>query len=273
MAAAPQSDAEQPRSSKPLWELGAGAGFAGYADFRGSNQYNFIGAPVPIVIYRGDWLAVSRDDTHARVFDSRRFDINITGGGTLPANSNRANGRENMPDLDLTFSVGPSFDWILSDPRNRASRLRFRLPVRAAFAASFHTFKSLGWVVEPQLVYDHRWLVNDDNSWSVTLRAGPRFAGNRYNDYYYRVKTKYAVAGRRAYDASAGYSGTQASVGLVHQRGRLSLGSYASLDYLAGATFADSPLVATEQSYRVGAYVAWYFWQSETRAPVRNLRD
>lgn len=259
-------------SGQPLWELGAGIAFAGYSDFRGSDQYNYVGAPIPIVVYRGDWLRVSKDEARARVFNSPRFEININGGGRLSADSDAANGRAGMPDLDPTFNVGPSFDWTLSDPDNDRSRLRFRLPVHAAFVASFSDFDTLGVIIQPQLVYDHSWQTND-KFWGFTLRAGPLWASSGYHDYYYGVKRKFATTERSAFKASSGYSGASAGIGALHRRGRLSLGSYVSLDYLKGATFENSPLVATRQSYLVGAFVAWRFWQSETRAARPKAGD
>ncbi len=260
------------KSSKPLWEVGAGVAVAGYPDFPGSDQYNFVGVPIPVVVYRGDRLRVSRGDARAQLYDSSRLDINVTGGGSLPADSDRDNGRDGMPDLDPTFSVGPSFDWTLSDPSNHKSRLRLRLPIRTAFVASVSDFDTLGVLVQPNIVYDRYWQQGAD-AWTLSVQAGPLWASSSYNTYYYAVKPEFARANRPAYSASSGYGGTRASVGLLRRRGRLSFGSYLSLDYLKGATFDDSPLVVTDQSYLAGAFVAWHFWQSETRAPRPERSD
>jgi len=263
---------EPDKSRKPLWEIGAGVAVAGYPDFPGSDQYNFVGVPIPVVVYRGDWLRVSRGDARARLYDSPRFDINITGGGSLPADSDRDNGRDGMPDLDPTFSVGPSLDWTLSDPANQKSRLRFRLPVRAAFVASVSDFDTLGVLIQPNVVYDHYWQ-HDADAWTLSLQAGPLWASSDYNAYYYAIKPEFARSDRPVYGTSSGYGGTRASVGLLRRSGRLSFGSYLSLDYLKGATFDDSPLVVTDQSYLAGAFVAWRFWQSQARAPRPERSD
>jgi len=261
-----EEDSENSKSELPLIELGLGAGVAYFPDFRGSDNYSVFGLPTPVIVYRGKWLRSSRDEVKALLFDSPRFDINISGGGAVPVDSGRDNGREGMDDLDPTFNVGPSFNWLLSDPENRDSRLRLRLPIRAAFTASFSDFKSLGFLIQPHLRYDHRWR-QEDKLWSLSLRAGPLWATRKFHDFYYSVDPQFATSERRAFDASGGYSGFRTSAGILHKRGRLSLGSFASLDHLSGAQFEDSPLVATKQSYVVGLFVAWKFWESETRAP------
>lgn len=266
------TNADAQTSDKPLWELGVGAAGAFYPDFRGSDQYNTIGFPIPTVVYRGKWLRASRGDAHARLFNSPRFNINITGAGATPADSNRANGRDGMPDLDPTFSVGPSFDWTLSDPQKRDSRLRLRIPVRAAFVASFSDFKSLGASIGPKLEYNRTW---HDNAvrWTATVEVGPQWASGRFHDYYYRVKPRFARPNRPVFNPGTGYSGFRAGAGFIHKRERLSLGAYASMDYLGGTEFENSPLVQTKQAYVVGLFVAWKLWESKTRAPLLDDTD
>ena len=43
------------------------------------------------------------------------------------------------------------------------------------------------------------------------------------------------------------------------------IGAFARYDTLAGASFADSPLVQKKESFMIGVGVAWVFAQSGTR--------
>ena len=103
--------------------------------------------------------------------------------------------------------------------------------------------------------------------WKLGLLAGPLFATQRYNAYFYTVAPQYATASRPAYDAPGGYAGTQLLVSLTRRFSNCWIGAYVRYDALAGASFAGSPLV-TKNSYWAGGFgFAWIISQSSHLIP------
>jgi MipA family protein len=88
------------------------------------------------------------------------------------------------------------------------------------------------------------------------------FADHRYDDYFYSVAPQYAIAGRPAFQAAGGYAGTQALVSLSRRYPAYWIGAYIRHDTLAGASFADSPLVKRDSYWSAGFGVAWMIRQS-----------
>jgi outer membrane scaffolding protein for murein synthesis (MipA/OmpV family) len=262
---------EREAQGKPLWEIGGGAGVVVFPNYRGSREYNVWAAPLPLLIYRGRIWQISRDGVRAQLVDHPRFGINFSGRVSLPVDNDGDALREGMPDLDPTIKAGPRLSWLLSDPQRRERHsLSFDFPVYAVIATDLSDFEGIGVSIQPRLLWRQRWSVpHHDRDWSYSLSAGPLWASDAYHEYYYSVAPRFATPARPAFDASGGYSGFTVAAGLYHRRGRLRIGAYASVDYLRGAVFEDSPLVATTESYLGGFYLAWTFWESEARAPAR----
>lgn len=263
---------EDTAGHKPLWEIGAGVGAVAFPHYRGSDDYTVLAAPLPLIIYRGDILKLSRDGARAQVVDTPRFEINFSGGGSIPVDSDSDELRRGMPDLDPVVSFGPRLSWLFSEParRDRYS-LRLDLPVYGAVATDLSHFDGVGWLVEPRLRWRRRWSVpGRDADWSYAVSGSLLWASDAYHDYYYSVAPRFATPERPAFDADGGYSGMSATAGVYHHRGRLRLGAVLTVNYLKGAAFEDSPLVATTDSYIAGLYVAWSLWESEARAPEHD---
>jgi outer membrane scaffolding protein for murein synthesis (MipA/OmpV family) len=102
--------------------------------------------------------------------------------------------------------------------------------------------------------------------WDLGLLAGPMFGSERNHEYFYSVAPQYATADRPAFDAKAGYAGSQFLISLSKRYPRYWLGAFARWDSLKGAAFADSPLVRTENYFAVGIGIgiAWIFRESCT---------
>src|SRR3546814_5015082 len=62
----------------------------------------------------------------------------------------------------------------------------------------------------------------------------------------------YATADRPAYDAKSGYAGSQFLMSLSKRYPKYWLGAFARWDSLAGAVFADSPLVKRDHYFAAG---------------------
>lgn len=270
-SAAAQASGTDGAGNEPLWEIGGGMGTVVFPNYRGSREYNVLAAPLPLVIYRGEVWNVSRDGVRAQLVDHPRFGINFSGRASLPVDNDGDALREGMPDLDPTLKVGPRVSWLFSDPKRREQySLSVGVPIYGVIATDLSDFEGIGVSIQPRLLWRQRWSTPyHDRDWLYSLSAGPLWASDAYHEYYYSVAPRFATAARPAFDASGGYSGFAAAAGLFHRRGRLRMGAYVSVDYLGGAVFEDSPLVATTQSYAGGFYIAWTFWESEARAPAR----
>ena len=239
----------------PLWEVGIGIVPSTFPAYRGARDQKYYLLPFPYVAYRGDILKIDRDGIRARLFDSERVQLNLSLGGAIPVDSTGSGAREGMPDLDGALEIGPALDVLIAEPSPR-QKVEIRLPVRAVLVTNFHQVDPEGWIFNPQVAWDYE---SGGTGWNAGLSLGPLFAARKYHAYYYDVAPQYATAGRPAYRAAGGYSGSMV-MGTVSRRvDHIWVGGFLRYDNLAGATFVDSPLVESRYSVMGGVAVAWVF--------------
>jgi len=249
-------------AEKPLWELGIGLSALSFPDYRGSDESSFFVIPLPFVVYRGTFLKADKDGIRGKFFDSDRFELNGSVGASVPVSSNDNSARQGMPDLQPTVELGPSLDIHLWRTEDRRYKLDLRLPARAAVTV-MGGMDYVGWEFSPRLVLD----VSDfagNTGLNLGLLAGPMYGSERSHDYFYSVAPQYATADRPAYDAEAGYAGSQVLVSLSKRYPKYWLGAFARWDSLNGAVFAASPLVRQENYFAAGFAIAWVFKESST---------
>jgi outer membrane scaffolding protein for murein synthesis (MipA/OmpV family) len=251
---------------RPLWELGAGATVLTLPAYRGSDQSNSFILPLPLVTYHGDFFKADRHGIRGALFDSDRVDFTISAAAAPPAKSDNITARSGMPDLDATFEIGPQLDLTFWRSENRARYLKLLLPLRAAFTVDAPP-KDVGWVFHPRLNLDITDIPNLPG-WNLGLLAGPVFGNQRQNAYYYSVAPQYATLERPAYDAPSGYAGVQFVAGVSKRFPKYWVGGFVRYDNLAGAAFADSPLVLQNSYFAAGVAVTWILGESSTRVMV-----
>ena len=86
---------------------------------------------------------------------------------------------------------------------------------------------------------------------------------------------KYATADRAAYGAEGGYAGLRLSAGVSRYFGPFYVGLFARYINLDGATFEDSPLVGSNNTFVGGVAIGWILMKSDEMVPVgaeANLR-
>ncbi len=246
----------------PLWELGGGVAALSFPDYRGSARQREYLLPVPMVVYRGEVFQADRERVRGVFFRSERAEIDVSINGSVPVNSEGGGAREGMPGLDPTLEIGPSFNWKLR--QSPGQTLTLRIPVRAVIASDFRSVEGAGFLANPNLNLDVRFI----DGWKLGLQGGALFGDRRYHDYFYGVVEEQARPGRPAYRANGGYSGAQLIASLSKRFDRWFVGGFVKADFLGGAEFESSPLVERRDNLTAGIAVTYVFARSERRGSV-----
>lgn len=253
---------ERFKSQKPLYEYGVVAG-AGYVpDYPASDQgrIRYIGAPQ--VRYRGlRFRSDEEDSVRARLFNDPLYGFDLSASGSFPANSDKNEAREGMPDLDWIFELGPRFYLFLA--KTDRVWLRFFLPVRAAFTTDLTSATYKGLVFPPSL--NMRVFFDDTKFNSVIIGATRTYTTGHLQEYFFEVDPKFQTAQRPAYKSTSGYLSTSVGLAYIYEKGNKGFYTGFGVNSYKGAANAGSPLHRTDYTY--GAFVgfSYLFFQSEER--------
>lgn len=239
----------------PLWEFGFGIGGLFFNDYRGANTSHVYPAPVPYFIYRGQFLQADRDGVHGRLFNRRYLELEISVNATAPVFSRSSAIRAGMPNLEPTIELGPALQWHIWRSQEQRLRLDVRLPVREAITVASPPM-AIGAIFAPSVDLDCLG-AGRLAGWNLGVMAGPLYAQQRYHEYFYGVAPQYATVTRPAYEATGGYSGSEALVAVSKRFANYWLGAYVRHDWLADAAFIDSPLVQTRSYWAGGVGFVW----------------
>jgi MipA family protein len=243
---------------QPLWELGLGPAMPWLRDYRGASSSHAYPLPLVYFVYRGKFLRSDRDGIRGEIFDEKRVELHISLSATPPVRNAAA--RSGMPGLRSTVEIGPELDVRLWRSAEERVKLDFLAAARSAITLEAKP-QALGWILDPHLTLDIA-APGGLTGWKLGLLTGPLFATRNYNDYYYTVAPQYATTGRPAYEATAGFAGTQMVMSLTKRFPRYWTGAYVRYDTLSGASFADSPLVKRNSYWSAGFAVAWIIGRS-----------
>ena len=264
----------QPARALPLWEVGLGAGWAGFDDYVGAAQRTSAPLLYPHVVYRGR-LSVNRSGVRGMLYDRGAWRAFIGFGGNIPVDSSGHDARGClsagavcMPDLPWVVQAGPTLEYALLEDARRSLSLRLPLlhgaavPLSRAAAGEDRSVRSVGWTATPRVDYRaERQRAGSRLRFSVG--AGLIFQQRRFNHFYYGVESTHAVAGlRSAYAAPGGFAGWRLAASLSYHARDWSLFGYARYRSLDGAAFRDSPLVRRRHSLNAGFSVARLLWRS-----------
>jgi len=250
-------------AEKPLWEFGLGVGAVSFPDYRGSDRQRLHPVPIPYLVYRGDFFKADRDGVRGVFFDSDRVELNVSLAASVPVDSDGNEARRGMSDLKSTIEIGPSLDITLWRSDDRRAKLDLRLPLRWATLVQGSP-RDVGLVFSPRVNLD----VRDPfgyQGWNLGLLAGPIYADERNNAYFYDVSPAYATPSRPTYASESGYGGTQFIVALSKRYPSFWVGAFARYDTLQGAVFEDSPLVRRDSAWAAGFGIAWMLGESSQR--------
>ncbi len=255
-------------ADRPLWEFGLGAGAIAFADYRGADSSHVYPLPVPYFVYRGKLFRADRDGVRGLLIRNPRAELNLSVDATTPVSSRNNSARAGMPDLKPTIEIGPSLDVHLWRSANEKVRLDFRIPVRKAFSIEQQPHTA-GWFVAPRINLDLRDVAGHAG-WDVGMFIAPLFADRRYHEYFYSVAPAFATAGRPAYQAAGGYSGTELLVATSRRFRDYWFGAFVRYDSLAGAAFEASPLVQSHSYWAMGFGIARIIARSQRHVSGDN---
>jgi len=244
-----------------------GIGAATLPHYRGSNQSQTWVLPVPYLVYRGEVLKADDRRYRGLFFDTDKVELEFSLSGSPPAKDNDA--RRGMPDLDPTLEIGPSLNIALYQSDNRMERLEVRLPVRTVFSSDFSHVRQAGWVFQPNLSLDFKNALGN-RGWNLGLQGSLIYSDRRNNQYFYAVDPMFANADRPAFNPSGGYGGLNLLAAVSKRFSGFWVGAFAKWDSVAGAVFADSPLVRTRNNFSGGFAIAWILHVSTVNVEAEN---
>ncbi|MBQ0797430.1 MipA/OmpV family protein [Zhongshania sp.] len=253
----------------PKWELGLGLAAVNLPDYPGADQSQSYVLPFPYIIYRGARLKAGREGLRGLLFESKRWDLDISAGGSLPVNSEDNRAREGMNDLSVSLELGPSLRLKFIDTPDQ--KLQLRLNVRALLAADdFPALDYEGWLFNPEL----RWRKHYGDSLILGAGMQLRYGSKAYHDYFYGVAPQFATATRPVYRSERGYNslGVNGFAALkLDQNWRVT----ASLGYydLQDAVFNDSPLFRKNSGAYFGISLSRILWRSESTVGPARIDD
>jgi MipA family protein len=251
---------------EPLLEFGLGAGAIAFEDYRGSSTTHAYPLPIPYLVYNGKFLKADREGVRGTLFNQEWVELNLSGNATTPVRNDRE--RSGMPDLRSTLELGPSLDFHLLHSEDAHIKFDLRMPLRTAITVEASP-KFIGWTFTPRFALDFVDPLGYAG-WNAGLLVGPLFADRRYHAYFYSVAPQYATDSRPAYQATAGYAGTQTITALSKRYPRFWVGAYVRYDTLSGAAFADSPLVQRNSYWSAGFGFSWMIYTSPRKVEVAD---
>lgn len=254
---------EKPPQEKPLWEVGLFAGAARMPHYRGSDETSTYVLPLPYLIYRGEIVRANRDGIKGILWSSDRLEAALSLSGSPPVDEdNKA--RQGMPEIGAIVEAGPGLKFFITD-RENPNPLYLKAGVRAAISVATDDFDVAyeGIHGNVKLIYRNSTLLREQGVF-LGLNAGVDFANGQYNETFYSVDSVYATPTRPAYSADGGYSGFSLSANAVKKlNDRWSVGAYYRWDNLSGASYADSPLVKTENNHILGVAIICKLFKSD----------
>lgn len=259
------------QQTKPLWEAGllGGAYVSPKYPAAGQSHTNYIAAPY--IIYRGERFRIG-DGALARAIavEQRRYELDLSVDGSFNANSNDNPARKGMPDLDYMFELGPQLKIRLANydfAERGNARITLALPVRAVFSSDLSKIEQRGYIVHPELTYQHRHLFGKDTSLGIGLSS--TWGTESLQDYFFQVDPQYQTPQRQTYDARGGYLGSAISVRFSFNiKPNLRLFISGNLTSYAGAANRSSPLFSEKYGHAFGLGFIWRLSQSETQVPA-----
>ncbi len=265
------SDKSEFVPDEPLWEVRIGGTGLYGPDYPGASDQSANGVVAPLLIYRGEKIRFGEYGVaRAIAAENKRFELDLSLDAVYSANSTEGGAREGMPDLDYLLQIGPQLIVNLKDTGWTAdgrSSLKFRAPIRVVASTDFTGIDHVGYIAEPQLVFQRKKGGELRSGWSTTLFA--TFGDEGLNDYWYGVGPQFVTTDRTEYEAEAGYVSTGFRASWTKE---LTEDFQIFLTYqgrsFSGAANEDSPLLREEFTHAASVSFVWKAFKS--KRPAQN---
>ncbi|MEM8499777.1 MAG: MipA/OmpV family protein [Pseudomonadota bacterium] len=247
----------------PLWELGVGVAAVSQPHYFGAAESRAYVLPIPYFKYRGDVFRADRGGIRARLFESEKISLGISGGGSFPVDSEDDEARRGMPDLDVLAEIGPNLRVDLVE--NEDLHLQFQLPVRGTFSFGDDAGDYQGWTSNPRLVAKMR-----SGEWGLVSSFGPIISDQKYHAYIYDVAPEFVTPERGAYTASSGYTALRLGLNLNRYYRNMFINGFVRYFNMQGAQNDTSPLFRREHNFSAGITVSWVLTRSKRTVRAKD---
>lgn len=252
--------------ARPLWEAGAGAVGAIVPAYPGSEDTNNFFIPFPTFFYRGDVVRADEEGgMRGRFLKKETYEINLSIGGSLPANSKDVAARQGMPDLKTMAEFGPGLLATLWKHRGDVNyKLGLNIPLRTAFTVDLWELKERGLVFNPLIYFITEGLIGDGIFTFTSLSTV--FASHRFHKVFYEVEPQFATASRPAYGVDSGYISTTLSQGFSKQLfNQMNIFIGVTYTSLKGNANKQSPLFKKDYNMAAALGFVWWFYESDSK--------
>ncbi|MBT3586717.1 MAG: MipA/OmpV family protein [Halobacteriovoraceae bacterium] len=252
--------------SVPLFEAGAGMVVADVPDYPASGHNTTHTVPFPTALYRGEVVRADENGgIRGRFLKSEQYELNLSFGGALPADSSDNPDRLGMPDLDLMLEVGPAlFIHFLPKGRYKNKKLTLSLPVRQVAMTDGTYLENRGVVFDPFLFYIHENLFF--KNFLLFLGTGARWGTRKYMETFYSVPDQFSNSSRETFFAKGGFLGSHFNTGFSYLLSKDVL-AFIGMEHAIykGASNESSPLFAKKNNTTLAMGFVWWFYKSKAQ--------
>jgi outer membrane scaffolding protein for murein synthesis (MipA/OmpV family) len=267
----------------PLWELNIVGTAVTLEAYPGADFNQVLVLPLPDLKINHPKFQAGRGGVRAKVFDSDRFDLGLSFGGTLPTKSKEIDARKerDMDDLDPSIEIGGEIKYLVAKEapwlfEKGSWDIAPRLSVRKATAIvqkgqegtdflKVERLDDIGWTSVPRvsIVYNRE---HSGIKHAYDLEFGAKYASEQNMDFYYQLEPEDFLAGGSDtfFDAKEGLMNSYLQLGYVRrqQNWRTSVG--VEFKDLGKAENKDSPFVEVNHNVIAWFIVSYSFVQSKT---------
>ena len=257
--------------TEPLWEAGVGGGGFSGPTYPGADDATSQALFVPFIIYRGEVFSIGEESgARALAFANETVEFDVSLGASLAADTSEDADRAGMPDLDFLFEIGPQVIYHAAklEHKNWTSHFDMKMRARAVIGTDLASFTDQGYILEPALVYELK--SKRDSRMEFQLDIEVISGSQRLNEYFYDVDPAYVTETRPAYQAEAGYIGTEIGTSLSYPvTDNFLIFAGLDLEFYNGNANQDSPLFKDDRAVSGGIGLVYTFYESDARVPRR----
>ncbi|THB67363.1 MAG: MipA/OmpV family protein [Gammaproteobacteria bacterium] len=246
-------------NAESKYEIGVGAIATSIPDYIGSDESTVFAAPFPYFWYESEKVTIDRNALQGEMWETEKFKLEISAGGSIPVKSEDNKAREGMEDLDWVGEIGPAFMWFLSGRDDDRDKIYIDIGIRGAVASDLRSINYIGYTIAPKLVYEKGLDSELFGRLDFVAKLGLPYTSAGFHDYVYGVEPRYATAERPAYEAKSGFDGIRLAAGISARKNDIWYGVFCKYYDISNASFADSPLVKESHSFVYGVAAAYIF--------------